>query len=128
MKLWVDDFRDAPDDTWNTARTTEEAIRAIATMEFDEISLDHDIENRPETFQPVAYFIGVKYFIHIIKDGEKFYRMDMTNKNIHSPNDVPKITIHSGNPVGAKNMADILSSYGIGSIIKPIHLWEKNIK
>lgn len=63
MKIWVDDFRDAPDDTWNVARTTEDAIRIIAMMgsHIREISLDHDIENRPETFQPVAYFIGVKW-------------------------------------------------------------------
>lgn len=107
--LWVDDFRDAPDDAWNVARTTEEAIRAIATMEFSHISLDHDIENRPETFQPVAYFIGVKYQIPD-----------------RIPGTEPMITIHSGNPVGSKNMGDILAHYGLKTNINPIYAWEKN--
>ena len=120
LKLFVDDFRDAPDDTWNVARTTEEAIRAIATMEFSEISLDHDIENRPETFQPVAYFIGVKYYTDMpvdIEVGGKIHKM--------RPLLGPKIFIHSGNPVGAQNMVDILQSYGITSILTPIFRWER---
>jgi len=95
------------------ARTINEAIRLIANFECEEISLDHDVEvyishagrgvtgNSRETFRAVAYFIGEKYGF--------------------SDLEVPKITIHSGNPVGAKELSKILDSYGINSIIKPIY-------
>lgn len=97
MKLWIDDLRDAPDDTWVVARKVEQAIRLIATQRFDTISLDHDIENRPddETFKPVAYFIGVEY-----------------NWNTAFADDLAVI-IHSINPVGAKEIAAILNDYGV---------------
>lgn len=57
MKLFVDDMRNAPDDSWVVARKVEQAIRLLAVQNFDEVSLDHDIENRPddETFKPVAH-------------------------------------------------------------------------
>jgi len=43
MKLFIDDIRNAPDDSWIVVRTVTGAIRALATMEVDVISLDHDI-------------------------------------------------------------------------------------
>lgn len=104
-KLYVDDFRDEPDATWIAARKVEQAIRLIATHEFEEISLDHDIENRPddETFKPVAYFIGEKY------EGRAEYGQSY-----------PKITVHSVNPSGAKEIHAILKDYGLESEIKPV--------
>lgn len=98
MKLWVDDIRDAPDNTWVEARKVEQAIKLLAIYHCTEISLDHDIENRPdnETFKPVAYFFG-----------EKYCRM---REDIMLP---PKATVHSDNPVGAKEIQAILHDYGI---------------
>lgn len=101
MKLWVDDIRNAPDDTWTVARTVTSAIAIIAQWGNDmkEISLDHDISHqvsigtsleRPfpceETFQAVAWFIAFRY----------------------SSPFVPKITIHTSNPVGAATLDSIL--------------------
>lgn len=105
MKIWVDDFREAPDESWIVARKVESAIRAISQFDpTDEISLDHDIENRPsdETFKPVAFFIGEKY------EGRAAFGQQ-----------VPKITIHSGNTVGAKEMVAILKDYGLEAERKP---------
>lgn len=98
MKLWVDDFRDAPDSSWTEARKCEQAIRLLAHNFWQEISLDHDIENRPddETFKSVAYFIGAQSYM---VEGYK-----------------PKITIHSDNPVGAKELQLILSDFGIHGV------------
>jgi len=121
MKLYVDDIRNAPNGDWHVARTVNEAIRAIASRLFSEISLDHDISHqvtvnelsRPypcdETFQAVTYFIGEKY-----------------TKNRQNP--IPVITIHSANPVGADKMKDILASYEIGCTIqlgKPVNRLEE---
>src|SRR4030095_3462450 len=73
MKLFIDDLRNAPDASWIVVRTVTGAIRALATMEVDVISLDHDIshhvsvdgDSRPfacrENFSAVCYFIGAKY-------------------------------------------------------------------
>lgn len=99
MKLWIDDYRDAPDDTWTEVRKVQSAIAFIAQygLQITEISLDHDIENRPddETFMPVAYFIGVFYGL-----------------NSHGP----KIVVHSDNPVGAQRMQMLLGDFGIPNV------------
>lgn len=102
-KLWIDDFRDAPDDSWIEARKVESAIKAIVQFLPLEISLDHDIENRPddETFKAVAYFIGEKY------QNDTFWADDLT------------VTIHSDNPTGAKELRAILLDYGISAEWKP---------
>lgn len=109
-KLFVDDIRNAPDDSWFVCRTVTSAIRTLAQFDnFDEISLDHDISHqvhmdtlsRPypcsETFQPVAHFIGVKYLNKVF---------------------APAITLHTSNPVGAKELQDILKEYGLSCTIR----------
>ena len=114
MKLFVDDVRDAPDDTWTVVRKVEEAIVAIAKFRPTHISLDHDIENRPsdETFKAVAYFIGALYWTTI---GEVSGLP--SNMMLARPLLGPTITIHSANPVGAQQIHDILKSYGLSSTI-----------
>jgi len=74
LKLYIDDLRRVPDDTWTLARTNTEAIRFLATGQVTEVSCDHDIctpfsgelsdgvkrrlQIGQETFQPVAYYIA----------------------------------------------------------------------
>lgn len=113
MKLYVDDIRKVPGDDWIIARNVNDAIRVLAQMEFDEISLDHDISHqlametgvsRPypcsECFCAVAFYIGEKY---------KF------SEDIGS---YPKITLHTSNPVGAEKMKNILKDYNLECEIK----------
>lgn len=107
LKLWVDDIRDAPDDSWTVARTVNSAINALSRFDFTEISLDHDISHqivmgemsRPyrcdECFCAVARYIAV-------------------TSRLPSP----KITLHTSNPVGADDMANILKNNGIPCEIK----------
>lgn len=103
-KLWIDDIRDAPDDTWTEVRKVQPAISLLYMMDFDVISLDHDIENRPdnETFYPIAHFIGMKHLAF--------------------PKWNPEIHIHSSNNQGAKAIAQILQDCGLNPIVKPHHL------
>lgn len=105
MKIFIDDIRNPPDDTWTLVRTVTEAIRTINRFRYDikVISFDHDISYpvevnglsrpypSPETFQAVAYYV----------------------KQIWSdiPEDAPKIVIHSANPIGAKEIHDILPGF-----------------
>lgn len=120
MKLYIDDIRDAPDESWTVIRTITEAIRSIAFWgdEITEISLDHDISAevrvngvyRPfpteETFASVAYFIGEKYG-EIDKEREGYLIRKM-----------PKITVHSANPIGCETAVGILGKYGVPCEIK----------
>ncbi len=101
-KLWVDDMRDAPDDSWTVVRKVQPAISFLAKFNPTEISLDHDIEFRPddETFKPIAYYIGLKY-------------AGAERDEFHTLSGYPKITIHSDNPVGAKEMIAILKDNGL---------------
>lgn len=43
MKLWVDDLRDPPDDTWTVARSSDAAIQHLTTRRWQTMSLDHDL-------------------------------------------------------------------------------------
>ena len=121
MKLFVDDIRQAPDDTWQVARTATAAIRAIARYEFDVISLDHDISHqvqvgtlsRPypceETFAAVAYFIAEKYRHDVpVVD----YRPNSTTIATISRL-VPKVILHTSNQVAGDEMARVLAGVGI---------------
>lgn len=118
MKLWVDDIRNAPDDSWHVARTAVEAIRAIARFDFDTISLDHDISHqvtignlgRPypceETFASVAYYLALKYG---------------WSKMPGAPT-LPLIIIHSSNEVAGAEMKRVMEEAGCNRIEhKPMH-------
>lgn len=115
MKIFIDDIRDVPDESWTLCRTITEAIRTINRFDDIEcISLDHDISHdvridgvyRPfpceENYTAVAYYIGEKY----VNDLD---------------NDVPpKVILHTANPVGAEMMKAILKGYSIPCEIKPM--------
>lgn len=110
MKLYIDDIRDVPDESWTLARTIESAITFIATMgvQIDEISIDHDISIQvevlglsrpypcPDTFAAVAYFIG-EYYRHVDRGMR------------------PAITIHTASPVGGERLMRIFADYGMSS-------------
>lgn len=107
IKLFIDDLRCVPDNTWTLARTNTEAIRLLATGYIDEISIDHDIcvvnfgqisvplrrrlSIGEETFEPIAYYIAAM-----------------------KPEDRPKkITIHSANYSASLRMIGILYDAGV---------------
>jgi hypothetical protein len=122
MKLYIDDIREAPDESWTLVRTITEAIRFIARYgwEIKEISLDHDISfdvriegtyrpfPSPDTFAPVAYFIREKY-----KDDSTHFDAMMFNENMTNKRTVPKITIHTANPMGAEILEHIFAEAGM---------------
>ena len=115
MKVYVDDLRKLPDDSWTLARTNTEAIRLLATGHVEEISIDHDIcvpgdvnisasvRRRlcigQETFQPIFYYITL--MPEAIRP--------------------KKITIHTANPAEAVRMHGLLKDHGIESEMKEGH-------
>lgn len=106
MKLYVDDIRDAPQG-FTLVREINEAINFINRYryELEVISLDHDISLEvevgrtyrpfpsPETYRAVAMYI------------KEVYK--------HTPEDMPKVILHSANPDGRTAMRAILVGFDV---------------
>lgn len=92
MKLYVDDERPAPKG-WELCTSRNQAVSFISQHKNDitHISLDHDNGDTFDGFKPVARYIGKIY------KGRKH----------------PIVTVHSANPIGAKELILILKDYGI---------------
>lgn len=94
-KLWVDDLRTPPDDSWVWAKTCAEAIRVLAADEVVAMSLDHDMGGAmgcEETSRPIVMWLCEQL--------ENRWPL--------------AITIHSWNPIGAvwlKGMCERYSPY-----------------
>jgi hypothetical protein len=98
MKLFVDDIRPAPEG-WQQARTVTEAIRFLEMFgsEVDEISLDHDISYAVEVAGTQRPFPSPENFTAVARYIKVYDNVPM-----------PKVTIHSANPVGAEELRKIL--------------------
>jgi len=89
MKLWLDDVRKPPDNSWHWVRTAEEAISWLADGIVSEASLDHDLgysASRMSGYDVVCYLERV-------------------------PDNLPwnGTKVHSMNPVGAEKMRVVLN-------------------
>lgn len=109
MKLYIDDIRPAPDG-WQQARTVTDAIRFIEQfgLEVDEISIDHDISYAVEVAGTQRPFPSPENFTAVARYIYVYYR------ERHIPDCAlvpPKITIHTANPVGAKELEAILKEF-----------------
>ncbi|QRY62154.1 hypothetical protein JVX90_17450 [Gordonia sp. PDNC005] len=90
MKLFVDDLRDPPDDTWTVARTSAEALVVLRGNEpVVELSLDHDLGG-DDTTRPVV--------LHLAEHGGW----------------PPIVRVHSANPVGVSWLVGMVERYGPG--------------
>lgn len=87
MKIWLDDLRNPPDNTWWVCRTASYCIQCLKdfSTKVDTISLDHDLGNDED---------GTGY------DVVKFLEEQAVRDNLVPQN----IKIHSANPVGRQNM------------------------
>lgn len=89
-KLFVDDLRNAPDDSWDVARNFHQAICMLEAKQYELVSLDHDIAsfygNKEMTGRDILNFL-----IMLKMDGKP----------------VPyAIRVHSANPVGVASMEE----------------------
>lgn len=120
MKLWVDDIRNPPDDSWHIARSVGAAVRALDMFYRDitDINLDHDISHqvlmggKPHGGRPFACeetFETVARHIALLKD------VNTALVNAHGVAEPwnPKIRIHTSNFNGAHNMKAILEQSGL---------------
>ena len=93
FKLFLDDIRQPASDGWLIARSYEDAVNIIKILGLPKIiSFDHDL-GTDKTGLDLAKFI-VEY--------------DMLHNEI---DETFVFTVHSANPVGAKNIESYLNSY-----------------
>ena len=95
MKIWVDDLREPPDNTWLWCKTSDEAMVFLVlsarsswcgTCRVDEISLDHDLGG-DDTTRPLVLFMA------------------------ESGAWPEKVHVHSANPVGREWLEGMIETY-----------------
>ena len=94
-KLFLDDLRAPPDQTWVVVRTVRAAIEYVETYGLPlEMSLDHDLGGTEDA--PVL----LHYLVDQWLDYDKFEGLTQV-----------KVQVHSANPVGARNLLGYWSSF-----------------
>jgi hypothetical protein len=86
MKLYVDDLRPCPEG-WETVGTYEDAVAFLFLHPVEELSLDHDLGHDGTGYDIVKW---------------------MFEANIWPK----KLRLHTANPVGRKNMRQLIEHYG----------------
>lgn len=114
VRMWHDDIRPPPEG-WTWVRTNDAAKAVLKADNVLECSLDHDLgahnysEDQIEADPELMFIIG--------QSEETGY--DLVNWMVENDLVPPKVTIHSWNPSGAKNMAARLNYFGHDCIISP---------
>ena len=98
LLLWVDDLRPVPNqyrDEYEVrwARDYDEAVTELHRFRYDVICLDHDLGEGPTGYDLCKYIIA---------------------KHIYCP----EYRLHTSNPVGRKNMTELLRRYTDARIIQ----------
>lgn len=91
-KLWLDDVRPPPDDTWIVTRTARGAIALLRAGGIDELSLDHDLGSDDPGANGKAVLNWIEQEMHV--------------RGRRPPKD---IRVHSMNPVGRHSMSYIIA-------------------
>ena len=96
IKLWVDDIRLAPDNTWDCARSFHEAIVKLETNNYETVSLDHDLGSFYGNREMSGYDI-MSWLVARKVDGTQ-----------HVP---VNVFVHSANPVGVANIQSLIDKF-----------------
>lgn len=112
MRLWHDDIRRPPDDSWTWARTNQEAMSFLEAGGVSECSLDHDLGL--ERADPDVPDADLQHGWDPVNDGLGLVRWMIEHDLVPG-----LVTIHSWNPVGARRMADALGDAGRACTVRP---------
>jgi hypothetical protein len=111
-KLYLDDIRKAPDETWIIVRNFEAFANWIEANGLpDVVSFDHDLGHGQAYRKPRGKRIWIpRAEFEQIKDGYDCCKWMLENYGM------PKeARVHSMNPVGAERLRNLLSDYWKGS-------------
>jgi hypothetical protein len=98
MKLFIDYIRQAPDDSWQIARTVCEAKHYLGSGKVTEVSFDHDLGDVDEKMihQEKTGYDAAKYLVDYCLDNS------LT---------LPNFFVHSQNDVGNENITKLLLNF-----------------
>jgi hypothetical protein len=92
-KLFLDDIRNPPDDSWIVARSYNELIKIVSERGApDHVSFDHDL--------------GIESYGTVARSGYDAAWWFVNNGIV-----LKSFTVHSANPVGAENIRRLLENY-----------------
>jgi hypothetical protein len=113
MKLYVDDIRDAPDDSWMLAKSIDSAISFIERYgsTITHLSLDHDISIGIKTKGYIRPYPSPDTFKAVAKYAALYYQTK------GSP---PQFFTHSANTDGRREIIKILGDYGFQCTENPM--------
>jgi hypothetical protein len=115
INIYLDDVRTPTEEGWTVVRNYEEFVSKImyhGLENIERISLDHDLGDGAMT----EYYTNVKnnYTLDYNNIQEKT-GMDcckfLVNLSMDTNTPLPKITVHSANPVGSHNMMGYIDNY-----------------
>jgi len=117
MKLWHDDVRPPPDASWTWARSNGEAKDLLYNERVEECSLDHDMGYEGVDIPENPDWDEI---MDIVENATpRASGLELVHWMVETGNVPPKVTIHSWNPDGAKNMAARLNRFGHDCVIAP---------
>lgn len=114
MKLWLDDMRPPPDDSWVWAKNVEDAKACLLNLAVDEASLDHDLGAclnclnglTAEDWLRRTDFTQMPNCDHF---GTGYTLVSWMEETGHWPDKKP--TVHSRNPAGAARMRQVIDKH-----------------
>jgi hypothetical protein len=111
-KLWHDDVRRPPDDSWLWARTNAQAIEILDAGGVTEASLDYDLglEDVDPDLDDAYRLIGPSPN----GTGEDLARWMCDHRLVP-----PKLSVHSWNPRGAEAIAAVFEQAGFHALVVP---------
>lgn len=119
MRLWHDDIRTPPDESWTWARTNDAAKWLLQSGKVTEISMDHDLGLHD--VDPAAYDQP-----DLLKGQAEETGYDLVKWMCESGHLPGTITIHSWNPPGAKRMQQRFRDFGVNAEVRPFDLTSRN--
>jgi len=111
-RLWHDDIRRPPDDSWRWARTNDEAQLILTAHRVTECSLDHDLGLH--LADPDVIDADMQRGWDVENDGYTLVKWMVANDRVPE-----RVTIHSWNPDGARRMARLLADHGHTAEVRP---------
>ena len=92
-KMFLDDLRQPPDNTWIVVRSYDTAVEYVRVFGMPEtISFDHDLGLDKTGYDFAKFIVDLDLDLNVFTPEFRFY-------------------VHSANPVGASNIKNLLDGY-----------------
>lgn len=116
MKLWHDDMRPPPDDTWVWARTNDEAKTHLRSEAVEVASLDHDLGMEEVDLRDMDIEQQIDVAI-AQQERHSETGLDLVDWMVKEDLVPSIVRIHSWNPPGAQAMAARIQRYSPDTLV-----------